>query len=94
MKTMTRILIVGLILGGAAHLSADTVEAGETSLNTPIDNIELDAEGKVKRILFSTGEELSGNDLYLKAAEIEGHKIGGIRRLPFQVVKDRASGKI
>ena len=94
MKTMTRILIVGLVLGGAAHLSADTAEADEITLDTPITSIELNAEGKVARILFSTGEELSGNDLYLTADQIKGREIGGIRRLPLQVVKDPASGEL
>jgi hypothetical protein len=94
MKMMTRILIVGLILGGAVHLSADTAEADEITLDTPITSIELNAEGKVARTLFSTGEELSGNDLYLTADEIKGREIGGVRRLPFEVVKDPASGKL
>ena len=52
MRTMTRMLMAGLIMSGLTHFPADAA-----NLDTPIATIELDAQGNVTRIAFSNGDE-------------------------------------
>jgi hypothetical protein len=92
--TVTRILIAGLFIGGATLLSADAALAAEVSLETPITRIELDEEGNVKLIEFGDDTRMEAGKDYQLGVDVGDRDVLGVRRLPFQILKDPSSGSI
>ena len=85
MKTMTAALVAALMTGWLNSTDAGADETGEVSFELPVESVKLDALGNVERVTFSNGAYIDGAPLDPK--DLQGRAVGGVRRLPFYIMK-------